>query len=679
MLNGIRLSIFIPNPNRLLFRILHSYLGSSHIDIAPPPSSPPFKCSISPRSLSATLRNLLQPLSAPDPPPILSYASVFQFLTGQNLLKLGQQVHAHMLLRGLEPTALVGSKMVAFYASSGDIDSSVAVFNRISEPSSLLFNSMIRAYARYGFAERTVATYFSMHSWGFTGDYFTFPFVLKSSVDLLSVWMGKCVHGLVLRAGLEFDLYVATSLIDMYGKCGEINDARKVFDKMTVRDVSAWNALLAGYMKGGFIDAAVAIFERMPWRNIVSWTTMISGYSQSGLAQQALSLFDEMLKEDSGVRPNWVTIMSVLPACAQSSALERGRRIHELACRMGLNSNASVLIALTAMYAKCGSLADARNCFNRLNRSEKSLVAWNTMITAYASYGHGREAVSTFQEMIEAGIRPDDITFTGLLSACSHSGLVDIGLNYFNYMSTTYSTNPRAEHYACVVDLLGRAGRLAEASKLVDEMPMAAGPSIWGSLLAACRKYRNLEMAETAARKLFVLEPENTGNYVLLSNMYAEAGRWQEVDKLRAILISQGTKKSPGCSWIEVNGIAHMFLGGDTSHPQTKEIYMFLEALPEKMKAAGYTPDTSFVLHDISEEEKEFNLIAHSEKLAVAFGILNTPSETVLRVTKNLRICGDCHTAMVFISEIYGREVVVRDVNRFHHFKAGLCSCGDYW
>lgn len=301
------------------------------------------------------------------------------------------------------------------------------------------------------------------------------------------------------------------------------------------------------------------------------------------------------------------------------------------------------------------------------------------MITAYASYGHGREAVSTFQEMIEAGIRPDDITFTGLLSACSHSGLVDIGLNYFNYMSTTYSTNPRAEHYACVVDLLGRAGRLAEASKLVDEMPMPAGPSIWGSLLAACRKYRNLEMAETAARKLFVLEPENTGNYVLLSNMYAEAGRWQEVDKLRAILISQGTKKSPGCSWIEVNGIAHMFLGGDTSHPQTKEIYMFLEALPEKMKAAGYTPDTSFVLHDISEEEKEFNLIAHSEKLAVAFGILNTPSETVLRVTKNLRICGDCHTAMVFISEIYGREVVVRDVNRFHHFKAGSCSCGDYW
>lgn len=585
-----------------------------------------------------------------------------------------------MLLRGIDPTALVGSKLVAFYASSGDIDSSVSVFNRVSDgPSSLLFNSMIRAFSRFGFAERTVATYFEMHSWGFTGDYFTFPFVLKSSVDLLCVWMGRCVHGQIVRLGLQFDLYVATSLIDMYGKCGEINDAGKVFDNMTVRDVSSWNALLGGYMKGGHVDAAVAIFERIPWRNIVSWTTMISGYSQSGLAQQALSLFDEMLKEDSGVRPNWVTIMSVLPACAQSSALDRGRQIHELACRMGLNSNASVLIALTAMYAKCGSLADAQNCFNRLNRSQRNLVAWNTMITAYASYGHGLEAVSTFQEMIQAGIQPDDITFTGLLSGCSHSGLVDVGLKYFNCMSTTYSIKPRAEHYACVVDLLGRAGRLAEASKLVDEMPMPAGPSIWGSLLAACRKYRNLEMAETAARKLFVLEPENTGNYVLLSNMYAEAGRWQEVNKLRAILKSQGTKKSPGCSWIEVNGKAHMFLGGDTSHPQAKEIYMFLEALPEKMKAAGYMPDTSYVLHDISEEEKESNLIAHSEKLAVAFGILNTSAETVLRVTKNLRICGDCHTAMVFISEIYGREIVVRDVNRFHHFKGGSCSCGDYW
>jgi hypothetical protein len=214
---------------------------------------------------------------------------------------------------------------------------------------------------------------------------------------------------------------------------------------------------------------------------------------------------------------------------------------------------------------------------------------------------------------------------------------------------------------------------------LVDKMPMQAGPSIWGALLSACRNRQNLEIAETAARNLFILEPDNSGNYVLLSNIYAEAGMWKEADNLRVVLKSQGMKKSPGCSWIEVNGKSHLFLGGDTSHPQAKEIYVLLEELPKKMKAAGYVPDTRFVLHDVSEEEKEHSLTTHSEKLAIAFGLLNTDPGVVLRVTKNLRICGDCHTATKFISRIYGREIIVRDLNRFHHFRDGYCSCEDYW
>jgi pentatricopeptide repeat protein len=516
-----------------------------------------------------------------------------------------------------------------------------------------------------------------MHSLGLKGDNFTFPFVLKCCADLSSVWMGKCVHGQSLRIGLEFDIYVGTSLIDFYVKCGELRDACKLFDKMTVRDVSSWNALIAGYMKNGEICIAEDLFRMMSCRNTVSWTAMISGYTQNGLADQALCVFEEMLKEDTEVRPNWVTIMSVLPACAQLSSLERGRRIHDFACRIGLDSNASVQAALVAMYAKCGSLVDARLCFDRIR--EKNLVAWNTMITAYASHGCGMECVWAFEGMIREGIQPDTITFTGLLSGCSHSGLVDVGLKYFHCMNTEYFVEPRVEHYACVVDLLGRAGRLVDAKELIDQMPMQAGPSIWGALLAACRSHRNLEMAEIAARKLFVLEPENSGNYVLLSNMYAEVGKWKEVDNLRALLKSHGMKKSPGCSWIEVNGKAHLFLGGDASHPQAREIYMLLEALPEKIKAAGYIPDTGFVLHDVSEEEKEYNLTTHSEKLAIAFGLLNTSPGVILRVTKNLRICGDCHTAAKFISKIYGREIIVRDVNRFHHFKDGSCSCGDYW
>ncbi|XVF45250.1 hypothetical protein PTKIN_Ptkin02bG0190000 [Pterospermum kingtungense] len=643
-------------------------------------NSSQLKCSpLKPSPYTSTLEALLQPISNQNQPHHLSYAPLFQFLTGQNFLKLGQQIHAHMALHGIQPNAFLGAKMVAMYASSGDTVSAVTVFDKVKNPTSLLYNSLIRAYTNHGYPLKTIDIYCKMHCLGLKGDNFTFPFVLKSCANVLDCWLGKCVHGQSLRFGVEFDAYVGTSLIDFYVKIGELRDANKVFDLMTVRAVSSWNALIAGYMKEGGIRVAEDLFGRMPCGNIVSWTAMISGYAQNGLAEKALSLFDEMLKEDSQVKPNWVTIMSVLPACAHAAALQRGRRINEYVNRIGLKSNPSVLTALIAMYAKCGSLVDARCCFDRIPENEKNLCAWNAMVAAYASHGRGLEAVSTFENMVRAGVHPDAITFTGLLSGCSHYGLVEFGLKYFNSMKTVYFVEPRHEHYACVVDLLGRAGRLVEAKEFIDKVPMQPGPSIWGALLAASQKGKNLEIAEMAANRLFVLEPENSSNYVLLSNMYAEAGMRKEVDKLRARLKHLGIKKNPGCSWIEISGKAHMFLGGDISHPQAKEIYNLLEVLLEKIKAAGYIPNTIFVLHDITEEEKEHNLIAHSEKLAIAFGLLNTTPEVVLRVTKNLRICGDCHTVTKFISKIYGREIVVRDVNRFHHFSDGACSCGDYW
>lgn len=624
---------------------------------------------------------LLEPLinSSILPLPPSSYAAVFQAFTGKNLLKQGQQLHAHTFIRGLRPTAFLAAKMVAMYASSGDIESASRIFYSVRNPSLLLFNSIIRAFSLFKYSEDTLQFYVRMQSLNFRGDYFTYPFVLKSVADLELVRIGKCIHLSSMKAGLVFDLYVATSLIDMYVKCGELGDARKLFDEMPVRDVSSWNALISGYMKDGAVDLARELFDEMPTKNIVSWTSMISGYTQNGLAANALQLFDKMSRRDSELKPNWVTIMSVLPACAHSSALEQGRRIHRLAREEGLDTHPSVQTALVGMYAKCGSLADAEVCFDRIKPSSRNLVAWNSMISAYASHGRGMDAVRTFDCMIQAGVRPDSITFTGLLSGCSHSGLVDVGLRYFDSMSLEYSIERRHEHYACVVDLLGRAGRLVEAYELISRMPMPAGASVWGSLLAAGRCQRNLEISELAAQKLFVLEPENSGNYAILSNMYAEAGMWDEVKSLRALQKSQHVKKNPGCSWIEIDGKSFLFLGGDAFHPQTEQIYLLLKELPEKMKAAGYVPDTSCSLHDVSEEEKEYSLTTHSEKLAVAFGLLNTSPGTVLRVTKNLRICGDCHTAIKFVSKIYKRAIVVRDVNRFHHFEDGKCSCGDYW
>ncbi|KAL5713591.1 hypothetical protein ACHQM5_015653 [Ranunculus cassubicifolius] len=631
-----------------------------------------------PRVRDANLSNLLSPIIN-NPPHLRHYAQLYQFFTGHHHLKLAHQVHAHMILNGLQPSAFLAAKMVAMYASHDDIYSAILVFNGVEERSTLLYNSIIRGYTRLGCSEKTLGMYLEMHARDLRPDNFTFPFVLKCCAELSRVDVGRCVHGQCLRVGLEFDLYVGSSLIDFYVKCGEIEGARKLFDEMPVKDVPSWNGLIAGYMKNGVVEMAEDLFHRMPDRNIISWTAMISGYAQNGLGDRALVLFDEMKIGDPEIKPNWVTIMSVLPACAHSAALEKGREIHRYASWIGLDLNASVQTALVSMYAKCGSLVEARACFDKLCDKDKGVVAWNTMITAYASHGHGTETVSAFEKMIRARVQPDFISFTGLLSGCSHSGLVDIGLKYFNDMSSVYNVEPRVQHYACVVDLLGRAGRLVEAKGLIDSMPMEPGRSIWGALLAACRTHKNLEIGEIAAKKLFVLEPESSGNYVILSNMYAEVGRWEEVDSLRFLLKDQGMKKVPGCSWIEVNGRAYLFLSDDTSHPQAKEVLMLLEDLPRKIKAAGYVPDTSFVLHDVSEEEKEHNLSTHSEKLAIAFGLLNTNPGTVLRVTKNLRICIDCHTSTKFISRVYDREIIIRDVNRFHHFKDGSCSCGDYW
>jgi pentatricopeptide repeat protein len=281
--------------------------------------------------------------------------------------------------------------------------------------------------------------------------------------------------------------------------------------------------------------------------------------------------------------------------------------------------------------------------------------------------------------MQQAGMTPDSITFTAVLSACSRAGLVNEGLQYFEHMRQNYQITPSVEHYACVVDLLGRSGRLNEAHNFIENMPLKPSASVWGALLGACRVYLNIELAEQASQYLFELEPANTGNYVLLSNIYAAAGRQDDVAKVRTMMADKGLKNRPGCSWIEVKHRMHAFLAGDKSHPQREEIYATLKNLTKKMEAAGYVPDINFVLRDVQEEDKEQILCSHSERLAIAFGLINTSHGTPIRIIKNLRVCGDCHIATKLISKIVEREIVVRDSSRFHNFKDGICSCGDYW
>nr|ABK26521.1 unknown [Picea sitchensis] len=367
----------------------------------------------------------------------------------------------------------------------------------------------------------------------------------------------------------------------------------------------------------------------------------------------------------------------ILRACASVAALEQGKQVHADIIKIGFELDVSVSNGLVDMYGKCGRIEDAQEVFSKL--LEPDVASWNAMISGLAQHGCGKEAVLLFEQMLQTGVKPNQITFVVVLSGCSHAGLVDEGRNYFDSMTRDHGISPKAEHYSCMVDLFGRAGCLDEALNFINQMPVEPNASVWGSLLGACRVHGNIELAERAVEQLIELTPENPGTYVLLSNIYAAAGRWDDAGKVRKMMKDRSVKKEPGCSWIEVQNKVHPFIVGDSSHPQIEEIYETLETLTLQMKAAGYIPNTNFVLHDVEEEQKEWILGHHSEKLAIAFGIISTPPGTTIRVVKNLRVCGDCHTATKFISRIVSREIVLRDTHRFHHFKDGQCSCGDYW
>eukprot|EP01018_Ginkgo_biloba_P028492 Gb_18745 [translate_table: standard] len=572
------------------------------------------------------------------------YAFLLDSCTKSKALAEGRQVHTHLLNSGIERSVFLWSKLVSMYAQCGSLGEARLVFDNMEKRNVFSWNAMIAGYARQGFCEDALTLYEQMQRAGVRPDKFTFPRVLKACAGLEALGKGKEVHYHIIRCGFESDVFVGNGLVDMYAKCGSTETARQVFDKMPQRDLISWNAMLAGY-------------------------------SQNTHCDETLELFREM--DQAVMKPDSVSLATVLPACAFLGALQQGKEIHQYIIRNGIELNVFVGSALIDMYSKCGSIENARHVFDKI--SPRDLVLWNAMIKAYGIHGYSQNALTLFRQMQLSGKEPDNITFLALLSACNHAGLVNEGRQYFDSMRKKYCITPRVEHYACMVDLLGRAGLLDEAQNFIQKMPIEPNASVLGALLSACRVHCNVEIGERAAECLFALEPENAGNYVLLSNIYAAAGRWDEVTKVRAVMKDKGLKKRPGCSWIEIRNKVHPFLVGDVLHPQSDIIYAKLESLAVQMEEAGYVPDTNFVLHDVSEEEKEHLLCSHSERLALAFGLINTYPGAVIRITKNLRVCGDCHNATKFISKIAGREITVRDPNRFHHFKNGLCSCGDYW
>ncbi|KAK4803436.1 hypothetical protein SAY86_003253 [Trapa natans] len=556
-----------------------------------------------------------------------------------------RKIHAKLQLYGLQAHNALCNKISTLYIAFDEMDDARRVLDTMPNPCSFLFNVLIRAYSKTDSHAESLRLYLVMiSSRGISPDKYTFPFALNSCAGLCDLRIGKLIHQHSICAGCRGDMFVNAALVDMYAKCGEVGSARLVFDKMPVRD-------------------------------LVSWTSMVSGYAHNGYNGETMEFFN--LMRESGLCPNRVGLLSGLLACGNLGALRKGEWFHGHATKTGFISDVLVVTALMDMYTKCGDIDSARKLFDEAE-GKKDVICWSAMIASYGSHGDVKGALSLFNEMVRLGMRPNDVTFTCILSACSHSGLLEEGRMYFEMMKE-FGIKPRLNNYACMVDLLGRSGQLTEAQRLIEEMPMGPDVGVWGSLLGACRIHGDLDMAEKIADRVFELDPFQGGYHVLLSNIYAAKSRWKEVEEIRKRMIQRGANKIQGFSLFEFTGLVYRFGAGDRSIPRSDEIYTKLEELGVSMKRLGHVPATDFVLHDIEEEAKEEALLFHSEKLAIAFGLISTRPGTTIRVTKNLRICGDCHNAAKLISKIEDRTIIVRDMHRFHRFEHGECSCRDYW
>ncbi|KAL5139199.1 Pentatricopeptide repeat-containing protein [Glycine soja] len=569
--------------------------------------------------------------------------------------------------------------IIAGYVRNDDLVAARELLEGMTDHIAVAWNAMISGYVHRGFYEEAFDLLRRMHSLGIQLDEYTYTSVISAASNAGLFNIGRQVHAYVLRTVVQpsghFVLSVNNALITLYTRCGKLVEARRVFDKMPVKDLVSWNAILSGCVNARRIEEANSIFREMPVRSLLTWTVMISGLAQNGFGEEGLKLFNQMKLE--GLEPCDYAYAGAIASCSVLGSLDNGQQLHSQIIQLGHDSSLSVGNALITMYSRCGLVEAADTVF--LTMPYVDSVSWNAMIAALAQHGHGVKAIQLYEKMLKEDILPDRITFLTILSACSHAGLVKEGRHYFDTMRVCYGITPEEDHYSRLIDLLCRAGMFSEAKNVTESMPFEPGAPIWEALLAGCWIHGNMELGIQAADRLLELMPQQDGTYISLSNMYAALGQWDEVARVRKLMRERGVKKEPGCSWIEVENMVHVFLVDDAVHPEVHAVYRYLEQLVHEMRKLGYVPDTKFVLHDMESEQKEYALSTHSEKLAVVYGIMKLPLGATIRVFKNLRICGDCHNAFKYISKVVDREIIVRDRKRFHHFRNGECSCSNYW
>ncbi|KAF8397914.1 hypothetical protein HHK36_016839 [Tetracentron sinense] len=577
-----------------------------------------------------------------DSPNAFTFPFVLKSCAALSLPVTGSQLHCHVLKTACDPEPFVQTSLISMYCKCYLIENARKLFDESphSRKLTVCYNALLAGYTLNSQSSDALLLFRRMLRAGISFNAITMLGLIPGCALPTHLGLGMALHSFNVKCGIDVEMSVGNCMLTMYVRCGSFDLARKLFDLM-------------------------------PEKGLITWNAMISGYAQNGFATHVLDLYGKM--KSSGVEPDAVTFVGVLSSCAHLGACSVGRDIEQEIMHRGFGFNPFVTNAMINMYARCGNLTQARALFDEM--PEKNIVSWTSVIAGYGMHGHGEVAVRLFDEMCRTCIRPDRAVFVSVLSACSHAGLTDKGLEYFTEMGRSYRMDPGPEHYACMVDLLGRAGRLVEAWELIGSMPMEPDGAVWGALLGACKIHGNTELAELAFERVVELEPTNIGYYVLLSNMYYEVGNLEGVARVRVMMRDRKLKKEPGCSYVEHREKVHLFLAGDRAHHQSEEIYIMLDELEDLVKELG---GSKKIDEERRNEEFVGGLGVHSEKLAITFGLLNTGAGTEIVVIKNLRVCGDCHLFIKLVSKIVNRTFVVRDATRFHHFKDGVCSCNDY-
>ncbi|KAH6765258.1 Pentatricopeptide repeat superfamily protein [Perilla frutescens var. frutescens] len=534
--------------------------------------------------------------------------------------------------------------MVHRLFTNGRVEEATRLFDVMPDRNVISWTAMISGLDQLGRSDEALSIFRKMVGIGMKPTSTTFCSAISSCGKAGDFILGSRIHGQVTKLGYVFDTYVIASLITFYAN-------------------------------GKRVEECVKAFNEKLHQNVVVWTSLLTGYGANDKHEDALRVFGDMIR--LGIIPNQSSFTSALNSSREMEAHDWGKGIHGAAIKLGLETDAFVGNALVVLYSECGNIRDGVLSFKEI--TGKNIVSWNAIIVGCAQHGRGEWAISFFSQMAKTGINPDEITFTGLLNSCSHSGLLKKGRHFFECLQQHTTIEMKLEHYACMVDILCRSGKLEEAEDLVNSMPMEANLSIWLALLSGCRSQSNLEAAERAAKNIFDKDPHCGAAYVLLSNMYAFAGRWTDVARVRMSMKRAGTIKQPGRSWVTQKGSCHSFVASDKSHPLSEKIYEKVEWLRERLRENGYASDQRFALHDVEEEQKEAQLWHHSERLAICFALITGAEGSSITVMKNLRTCEDCHSAIKLIAKIVQREIIVRDSSRFHHFRDGFCSCGDYW